>query len=420
MYLSVRYVLSPLLASVLLASCASESENPSAPKVTATGHCIAEAITVPSNFNQAVTPCYDLVTPEKITLGRFLFYDRNMSFNQTQSCGDCHQQDKAFSDGLTTSVGSEGDIHPRNSMSLTNVVYNTTQNWVNTTLVNLHSQALAVLTNEEPVELGWVNRETEILERFRNPDPADYSGTAFATTPPDYETMFARAFPGESDPYTIGNVTKAVGTFVATLVSTNSEFDKFSRGEPNTMSDAAKRGLNMFFTEKFECFHCHGGYNFNGDTLDANSSILGSNFHNNGLYDLDLLNPGDGRNGDYPADNPGLVEFTGNPNDSGKFRAPTLRNIALTAPYMHDGSLATLDAVLDHYARGGTLTATGPHAGDGALNPNKSPFVPGFTMSADEKLDLIALLESLTDMDFICNPDHADPFENIPMHPACP
>ena len=126
-------------------------------------------------------------------------------------------------------------------------------------------------------------------------------------------------------------------------------------------------------------------------------------YHNTGLYNLD------GR-GAYPRDNTGIAEITGQASDMGRFRAPSLRNIAVTAPYMHDGSIATLDAVLDHYAAGGRTIASGPHAGVGRNNPLKSSFLPGFTLSSAERSDLIAFLYSLTDEQFLRDKRYANPW----------
>jgi cytochrome c peroxidase len=126
-------------------------------------------------------------------------------------------------------------------------------------------------------------------------------------------------------------------------------------------------------------------------------------FHNTGLYDL-------GGTGDYPQGNRGLYEFTRDPADMGRFKAPTLRNVAVTAPYMHDGSIATLDEVLDHYASGGRTIASGPHAGVGRDNPYKSELINGFELSAQERADLMAFLHALTDVAFLGDPRFADPW----------
>jgi len=401
-----------LLASYMLASCSDSDGVPpvAEPTVCDTG----SFVTLPDNFPTPEIPCNNQLNAFKIQLGRFLFYDRNISFNQTQSCADCHQQDKAFTDGLMTSIGSEGAIHPRNAMSMTNVVYNATQNWANNLITDLDQQALAVLLNEAPIELGWTGHEDEILDRLRNPDPTDY-----AATPPDYPALFTAAFSEEEIAITIDTATKAISAFGSTMVSVNSAFDKNQRGESSTMSEAAKRGRDLFNGERLECFHCHGGFNFSESVDHTGLQFTQISFHNNALYNIDVTGDGIG-DGNYPADNHGLREFTLESRDEGKFRPPTLRNIELTGPYMHDGSIATLDEVIDHYARGGREILIGPNAGDGALNPNKSSFINGFVITAQERLDLIEFFNSLTDWDFICNPDLSDPFGNLTMHPVCP
>jgi cytochrome c peroxidase len=137
--------------------------------------------------------------------------------------------------------------------------------------------------------------------------------------------------------------------------------------------------------------------------LHENTTFEEEPFHNTGLYNLD----GEGA---YPEGNRGLYEITFEPGDMGRFRAPSLRNVAVTAPYMHDGSIATLSEVVDHYARGGRLVAEGPFAGDGAESPLKSEFVQGFELAETEKADLVAFLEALTDPDFLANPAFSNPW----------
>ena len=161
--------------------------------------------------------------------------------------------------------------------------------------------------------------------------------------------------------------------------------------------------MNLFFGEKAECFHCHGSFNFNDQVVHAASRVVEIPFHNTGLYNI-------GGTGNFPEGNQGLFEFTAKPSDRGLFRAASLRNIELTAPYMHDGSIATLEGVLDFYAAGGRHITTGPHAGDGRLNPNKSDLITLITLDAQEKADIVAFLKTLTDHEFITNPKFADPF----------
>jgi cytochrome c peroxidase len=155
--------------------------------------------------------------------------------------------------------------------------------------------------------------------------------------------------------------------------------------------------------DAFECFHCHGGFLFSQSSDDAGQVFDQKFFMNNGLYNLD-------EDGSYPAGNEGLYDMTGLLEDKGRFKPPSLRNIALTAPYMHDGSIETLEEVLDHYARGGRLIESGPNAGDGMLNPNKSSLLNGFVMTEQEKADIIAFLHALTDESLLTNPAYSDPF----------
>lgn len=425
--------LAGLLASLVLASCSGGDGDADTGTDTGSvqpindvfvsavyGECgSGAALELPCGFPVPREQDSNPLSVEKIALGRLLFYDRNMSFNMTQSCADCHLQAHAFTDGLPVSVGSAGNHHARNAMSMTNVVYNSTMNWANNQIVNLEQQALAVLLNEEPIELGWSGHESEMLERLKSPTLADYAGTNFASAAPDYPALFAAAFPDDAGAITLDTVDKALAAFGSTMISGDSDFDKEQRGEANTMSAAAKRGRDLFFDERLECFHCHGGFNFSDSIDHAGIKFTQNSFHNNAIYNLDTDNDGIG-DGAYPADNHGLREFTLRAEDEGKFRAPTLRNIVLTAPYMHDGSIATLDEVIDHYSRGGRLIEVGPNAGDGSLNPNRSGLINSFVITADERLDLLAFFDSLTDWDFICRDSLSDPFGVIQKHAMCP
>ena len=354
---------------------------------------------LPKGFPEPRLTSEQTLTHAQVELGRRLFYDRRMSVNGNMSCADCHFQSMAFTDGRTNSVGTLGDVHPRNAMSLTNVVYNATQNWANPVTDDLHSQAMGPMFSETPVELGWTDNEDEILARFA----AD----------PDYQQRFAQVFPGDENPFTSDNVIQALVGFESTLISGNSPFDRSTyHGEKDALSDSAKRGMELFYSERLECFHCHGGFNFSSAVDHDGITFLQIEFHNNGLYNID----GEGA---YPAGNQGLFDITADVEDRGMFKAPTLRNIELTAPYMHDGSIATLEEVVDHYARGGRLIESGPNAGDGSKSPLKSNLIGSFQISEQEKTDLVAFLKSLTDWDFVCDPRFGDPFGNIPMAEEC-
>ena len=176
------------------------------------------------------------------------------------------------------------------------------------------------------------------------------------------------------------------------LTSFNAAFDDYAYNHnDDAMNESQLRGMELFFSERLECFHCHGGFNFTQSSQHAFQQLDLRPFHNTALYDID-------GNGAYPESDQGLIEVTRDPRDMGRFRAPTLRNIALTAPYMHDGSLTNLDAVIAFYSAGGL--------GNGRNNPLKSAFMPGFVLTQEEHQDLKAFLHSLTDTQFVNNPDN--------------
>ena len=330
------------------------------------------------------------MTAAKVDLGRHLFYDTRLSANNRFSCGTCHLQSDAFTDRRAVSIGSTGELHPRNSMSLANVAYASVLNWANPNILHLEQQALIPMFGEHPIELGLGGQEQELLRRVQED-----------TT---YRRLFASGYPGLVNPVSVATIVRAIASFERSLVSGNSPYDRYKfRNERTALSESAKRGEALFFDEKTECFHCHTGVLFTNSVNYIGKGFVDQEFFNNGLYNTD-------GNGAYPSDNVGLREFTGRPNDMGAFKAPTLRNIAVTAPYMHDGSIGTLDAVLDHYARGGRLISAGPHAGDGATSPFKNGFVKGFTLTSTERADRLAFLHSLTDSTFLSDPRLANPW----------
>jgi cytochrome c peroxidase len=325
----------------------------------------------------------------KVELGRRLFYDTRLSGNGAFSCSSCHRQANAFADARNLPFGSTGQPHPRNSMSLPNVGYQAVFGWANTVTRRLEDQALIPMLGEAPVELGLAHREQEVLDRLR----------AVAL----YQALFRASFPGEAAPFTLGNVTKAIAAFERTLVSGDSPYDRFKRGDATALSDAAKRGEALFRSDRLECSQCHSGVMFSNAARWVGLPAADPEFFNTGLYNIDGA-------GAYPAPNTGLFAITGAAADMGKFKVPSLRNIEVTFPYMHDGTVATLSDVIDHYAAGGRTIASGSNAGVGSANPNKSPLVGGFTISAAEKADLIAFLRSLTDSTFLTNPRLSNPW----------
>lgn len=382
---------STLILVIVLAACSDLSETS-----LDSGSTVDALFTwnLPDGVPLPVEPEDNPMSQARFELGRHLFYDTRLSGNTTQSCSSCHLPEKAFTDGLAVAVGSTGELHPRNSQSLINSAYNATLTWANPSLRSLEQQIMIPLFGESPVEQGITdaNRE-EILQRLRDE--------------PRYETLFANAFPNEGDPITFENIVYGLAAFVRGLVSFSAPFDQFEQGDLTALSVAAQRGRALFFSERLECFHCHGGYNFSDSTTDRSQTFIERPFHNTGLFNI-------GGTGDFPVNNRGIFEITGDPSEMGKFRAPSLRNIALTAPYMHDGSFGTLGEVIRFYAAGGRNITEGPHAGDGRSNPFKDGFVTGFELDAEEEGDLIAFLEGLTDTRFLRSSAIQNPWTNTP------
>lgn len=347
---------------------------------------------LPTRFPLPKVPAENPMTSRKVELGRHLFYDPRLSLNETQSCASCHRQELAFTDGLANATGSTGVVNRRSSMSLANVAYNSAQTWANPTLKTLESQVSVPLLGDTPVELGFAGREGELLDRLH------------AET--RYVSMFAAAFPDEQgDPISVYNVVRAIASFERILVSGNSPYDRFASGEDlSAISQAAQRGSRLFFGERFECHHCHGAFAVNNSVTWEGKVTDELSYQNDALYNID-------GQGEYPLRDQGLFELSGRPADMGKFRTPTLRNIAVTAPYMHDGSIATLREVVEqHYARGGRLIVEGRDSGDGSRSPLKASFISGFAIEPSEVDDLIAFLEALTDDEFLVSESLSNPW----------
>ncbi len=351
-------------------------------------------LNVPDHFALPPIPDYNKPTTEKIDLGRHLFYDRRLSGNQTQSCADCHLQLFAFADGLVTPAGSTGDVLVRNSQGLGNAMYHATLTWANDAFFDLEQQLQVPIRSDNPIELGVTEATiNEVLARFDN-DPM-------------YVEKLAVAFPDSTAGANITKIIHALASFCRTLISGNSPYDQYLQGDDTALTEQQKFGLQLFNGEKFECFHCHNGINFTSSYRDYNSnpSTQTFPFFNNGLYNVNSA-------GDYPAQDQGLFDLTQRSEHRGKFRPQSLRNVAVTPPYMHDGSIATLREVVEHYANGGRVITEGIYAGDGRTNPLKSGFIRGFNASGEEIDAVVAFLESLTDEDFLTNPAFSDPFDN--------
>jgi cytochrome c peroxidase len=313
----------------------------------------------------------------KVALGRRLFYETRLSNSNRYSCSSCHRPELAFTDGRARAVGATGQTVRRSAMSLTNVAYNPAFTWASEKVRSLEAQMRQPLFNEHPVEMGLTGDGAMAVAAL-----ACDSG---------YRAQFAAAFPDDPKPLSMDHIIKALASFERTLISGRSAFDRYLFDDDRgALSASAKRGMALFYSVRAGCAQCHSGINFAGPIVYAGHERQRANFANTGLYDVD------GR-GAYPKSDQGLIEVTHRAADQGKFRVPTLRNVALTAPYMHDGSLATLADVLDHYARGGRR------------NPHQDARIHPLGLSPAERADLLAFLESLTDREFVENTEFSAP-----------
>ncbi len=331
---------------------------------------------LPRGFPAPPVPPGNPMNTAKVELGRRLFYDTRLSVNGGQSCASCHRQELAFTDGVARAKGTTGERHPRSSMSLVNAGYAPVLTWADPKLTELEVQALIPMFGTEPVELGLRGQEETLLIALRRDSV--------------YRRLFAAAFPGDADAFRIDNITRALAAFQRTIISTRSPYDRYRYGgDESAISPAAKRGEILFFSgEKAGCFQCHGGWNFSGPVRYADGPPVEAEFHNTGLYYT------------YRAPNTGLHRHTGKAEDEGRFRAPTLRNIAITGPYMHDGSVATLAEAIEHYSKGGRASA----------HPAKSSILRPLSLSSSEKADLIEFLRSLTDEELLKDPRWSNPW----------
>ncbi len=351
---------------VMLGGCRPESPDPPPPPPPAGP--TPYVLDIPANLPQMIIPADNPLTVEGVKLGRHLFYEKRLSGNNTMSCASCHRPENSFSDPAQFSTGIDGFQGPRNSMALVNLGWESRFFW-DGRAQSLEAQVLHPVMDPLEMHDTWPN----VVYKLQS-DPA-------------YEQLFDRAF--GSPTVDSVKVAKAIAQFLRTLVSANSRFDKFIRGEMNLDIDE-QLGFQLTLQEggdpangqggQFgaDCFHCHphGGGLFTDGIM-----------RNNGL--------------DASFTDLGLGGVTGLSQDMGKFKTPTLRNVALTAPYMHDGRFQTLEEVIDHYDSGGHPSST--------VDPNMKFSEGGLQLTPEKKAQLIAYLHSLTDMDFVTDPRFQDP-----------
>ena len=351
-----------------LAGCQHDTDtvDPDGPVVAPTAYNLM----LPVNFPQPqAIPATNPLTVEGVALGRQLFYEQALSVNNVVACASCHRQELAFTDGLARAQGVNGALSPRSAMSLANLAWEPKLTW-DGGAASLEIQARTPIEN--PVEMH--QSLTVGVARLQ------------ATT--TYPVLFHKAF--GSSTITEDNMLKALAQFERTLISSNSRYDQFRRGDRTALSSIEQQGLVLFTTHPNgtlrggNCGDCHSG------DLQTNHS-----FSNNGL-DLTFTDLGRGSQ-------------TGQPTDNGKFRVPMLRNIALTAPYMHDGRFATLGDVMDHYNQHVVLNS--PNIDPLLLNTTNDPRQQSLTLdlTTAEKAQIVAFLQTLTDTDFTHDPRFSKP-----------
>lgn len=288
-------------------------------------------------FGPVPSPSHNPTSARKVELGEALFFDPVLSRDGTISCGTCHRPERAFAESVPVSVGIEGRVGIRNSPTLVNVAYRRSLFWDGGSLT-LENQVVSPLENEVEMDADLAT----VLGRL-NADP-------------EYRFMFEDAF---GDSATVTTMTQAIAAFQRTIVGSGAPYDRYAGGQVGAISESAKRGLALF-EGKAGCAGCHSGPAFTDDS-----------FRNNGIR---FQNADSGR-----------ARITLSPDDFAKFRVPTLRNVEITPPYMHDGRFFTLEEVVTHYDSGGT----GARGQDPAIRP--------LNLSAQERADLVAFLRSLSD-----------------------
>lgn len=333
--------------------------------------------TAPFVFGRFTLPDHNPLTEESVELGRRLFYDPRLSGNNRVSCSTCHIQSMAFTDGRRTSVGVSGKPLALNSMSLANLLWGPRHFFWNGRAASLEEQALVPIQHPDEMDQDL----DELVDELEDD--------------PEYVRLFEQAY-GKIEEETIGS---ALASFQRTLVSSNSRYDQFLRGEAR-LTDLEEYGRKLFMAHPDvkvtlrggNCIDCHSQF------LTSGFKTLYDGFSNNGLDSDEELSPG-------------LSEVTGKSEHRGLFKTPTLRNIALTAPYMHDGRFDTLEDVLDHYNEGIQASATlSPVIREADNEGLEATGRISLNLSEEEKVAIIAFLHTLTDEEFVTDPRFSDPF----------
>jgi cytochrome c peroxidase len=346
------------------------------------------SLDLPPHFPEPDIPADNPLTVEKIALGRYLFYDVRLSINHKRSCGICHEQAIGFTDGFVQAIGTTAEKHTRNTLPLINVAFRRQLTWRDPSVTRLEDQLITPLMGDEPIEMGM--NEALLLRRLESTDL--------------YPQLFQDAFPDQPAPISLDNIGLSLASFQRTIFGGDAPYDRHLLGDEGAMSEAASRGMALFFSEPLGCGRCHGGV-FLDQPTDAHGNVTDDHgYFNTGLYNVDGA-------GSYPEAEQGLYALTGELEDMGKFRTPSLRGVATSGPWTHDGTVLFLEDLIDAYARGGREILSGPTPGDGAENPYKSALLTGFDITDGERADLLTFLdEGLTDEGLLARESLSTPF----------
>ena len=300
-----------------------------------------ESIIIPDGFPPIEFPADNAFTKERWLLGKALFYEKQLSLDSSVSCASCHSQQFGFSDNVALSKGFKQRLGNRNSPSIINVAYH------------------PYFTREG----GVPSLEMQVLVPIQEHNEFNNNILDIAKRLSSNQNLQNLSYLAYNRPLDFYVIPRALATFERSLISGNSKFDQYKKGTIS-LTEEEQKGMNLFFSDRTNCSDCHSGFNFTN-----------YQFENNGLYET--------------YNDPGRKRLTGLDSDLAKFKVPSLRNIDVTAPYMYDGSLPDLEAVINHYNSGGKQ------------HPNKSEKIKALQLSQDEKKQIIAFLKTLTDVSFL-------------------
>lgn len=336
---TMRNIIVLLCITAVLSSCQDDAVEP------------VDFQNIPTWFPEMEIPAENQLTQARIDLGRKLFFDVRLSRDASISCGSCHQPSRAFTEDRPIAVGVEGRLGIRNTTTLANIGY-TDVMFMDGGVITLELQAQSPIFTHEEFDFTIA----EFLQRIDGDS--------------EYERLFREAYDREPDAF---GISRGLAAFERTIISGRSRFDRYEyQNDADALSESEKRGRDLFFSNDVGCVQCH-----------TPPLFTNYEFENIGLYES--------------YEDTGRARITLQQEDVGKFKVPTLRNVTITAPYMHNGSMETLQEVVEHFNLGGVG------------HPNQSELVKPLGLTEQEKADLVAFMESLTDEAFLNDPDLTDP-----------